>query len=1143
MPDIGLTSFNTGEVSPQIDARSDVEKYAAGCRVLQNMLPLIYGGVVRRPGTEYIATAKNSPQGIRLVSFIYSATIAYMCEFGDQYIRFFYDGAPVYEEDGETEYEVSSPYLLAHLPALQYHQIGDTMWIVHPNYAPRKLIRTSVEGAVTEFSLDTITYEKGPFLTRNDIANDDDVTMTCSVTEEAATGTLTSSAAIFDNDHVGALWALIHTNKDTGISEKISGNTSGADTLEVKGTFQFTTGGTWNATVTLDRSEDDGDTWDVWRTWYGTNDLNISFTDVEEMDNILYRYTVSDYVAGTVKCHLTVNTSTTTGIVRITGITSSTVATIVVVAEVESTDATKRWAEGAWSVHNSYPTAITFFEDRIVYGGTVEQPQTVWFSAVDDYEDFAEGVNDADSFGVTMAMTNDIRWLASLEDIAVGTSGDEWKIASNKLEQPITPTNFTIERQTTHGGAEIQPITVNMSTLFVDYVGRKVREYTYVADRQKYLAPDLTALAEHITEGGIVAIALQRNPDNIIWSVRSDGLLLSLTYERDQNVVAWARHPMGDSAIEETEYTWTTDIPTTNYSQIVVGHGAVGCMLLDQNYQQIVQRKNPPYTLTYHVHQSVDGTFYSGSGPDGDDDVLPVKLDSNFVVVDGWPVSTTGWATGAANFVASVRPSHDGLYVYSVHSWSSGVTVYTKLLASTGLRIWRVNVSNVLSYDIGILGSGNIIVGSYYTDGLGARYPAILSGEDGSIVASYYDGTTDNLTAGGHYRICVVEAIDKWFTCGVRVSGIIAHGIAQAYGLGGTSAFARLWDFDPVSGVTHAVARGVVYKDGYVYVVGDREVYGGGYANVWKLNANTGVCSASADVGSSISLQDILLLGNGTIVLVALTGTDRWFEIDDDLNVTRVIEADVLPVANWQIWRAEAVPEAVLYPGITTTTTVTSYAEGEVLSVAVIPGDDEDEVWLAVLRTLNGESVRTIERMASRTFDTQDDCFFVDCALTYDGEATTSLSGLSHLEGETVAILGDGAAFASQVVSDGAVTLDSEVTKAVVGLPYQYILKPMRVDLGSGGPTSKGSKRKIAEIVVSFMDTLDAQYGASLDELLDINWRTTEVLGSPPELYTGDKRVVFDGGFNEEDPIYISGDGPLPCTVRAIVARIDPTGR
>jgi len=167
---------------------------------------LVYGPVERRPGTEYIASAKSATTAARLVGFIYSADIAYMVEFGEYYARFYYDGEPLLDGTGAV-LEIVTPYAAADLPALQTRQLGDVMWIVHPDYAPRKLSRTTA----TTFTLAEIDYHNGPFLTRNDLNGATGVTMTSSVTAKDAVGTLTASAAFFQAGHVGSLFMLVQT--------------------------------------------------------------------------------------------------------------------------------------------------------------------------------------------------------------------------------------------------------------------------------------------------------------------------------------------------------------------------------------------------------------------------------------------------------------------------------------------------------------------------------------------------------------------------------------------------------------------------------------------------------------------------------------------------------------------------------------------------------------------------------------------------------------------------------------------------------------------------------------------------------------------------------------------------------------------
>jgi len=176
--------------------------------------------------------------------------------------------------------------------------------------------------------------------------------------------------------------------------------------------------------------------------------------------------------------------------------------------------------------------------------------QRVWFSYVDDYENFEEGVNDADSFSLAIPTTNTIVWVKSLKDIVVGTSGGEWSVSSNEIGTPLTPNNWSVDEQSNYGSKNIQAIKINESIFFVDFVGRKIREMTYSDSDRKYVAPDLTSLAEHITMGGITSMAYQKNPDSILWVTLDDGSLIAMVYDREQDVVAWSEQPVGGTSVE-----------------------------------------------------------------------------------------------------------------------------------------------------------------------------------------------------------------------------------------------------------------------------------------------------------------------------------------------------------------------------------------------------------------------------------------------------------------------------------------------------------------------------------------------------------------------------------------------------------------
>lgn len=182
-------------------------------------------------------------------------------------------------------------------------------------------------------------------------------------------------------------------------------------------------------------------------------------------------------------------------------------------------------------------------------GATDPSTLTIWPSATGDYDKFAEGTKDADSFQTDIPSTNDIRWIDSQEALLIGTAGDEWKLASNKLDTPLSPTNHGAKRQSGHGSAYMQAINVNEVILFSDFVGRKIREMSFDSTKDKYICPDMTALSEHVTAGKVKWMAYQRNPDSILWVGLETGDVRGFVYDREQNVTAWFKVLLGGDAV------------------------------------------------------------------------------------------------------------------------------------------------------------------------------------------------------------------------------------------------------------------------------------------------------------------------------------------------------------------------------------------------------------------------------------------------------------------------------------------------------------------------------------------------------------------------------------------------------------------
>ena len=237
----------------------------------------------------------------------------------------------------------------------------------------------------------------------------------------------------------------------------------------------------------------------------------------------------------------------------ITARTNTTVVTITITTAIANSNANADWSLGSFSTTTGFPSCVSFFEQRLVFAASINNPQTVYFSKSGDYENMDANIggtvadDDAIIYTIASNQVNAIRFLTSARTLIIGTAGGEFVVSGGGDNNAVTPTNIMIKKQSNHGAANVDAISVGNATLFLQRAKRKIRELAYNFDVDGYIAPDLTILAEHITEGNVVEMAYQEEPLAIIWCVRGDGQLIALTYQREQEVVAWHRHIIGGS--------------------------------------------------------------------------------------------------------------------------------------------------------------------------------------------------------------------------------------------------------------------------------------------------------------------------------------------------------------------------------------------------------------------------------------------------------------------------------------------------------------------------------------------------------------------------------------------------------------------
>ena len=435
---VAFTNFTAGELSPRLDGRTDFNKYFNGSRNLENMVVHPHGAASRRPGSYFIHEVKTSSAKTRLIPFEFSTTQTYIMEFGDQYIRFFKDNGIITESD------------------------------------------KTISGAT-----------------------------------QANPGVITATSHGYSNgDHV-IITSVVGMTELNGKTFKVANKTTNTfEIQDVDGNNVNTTGYTAYGSAGVANK-----IYEIASPYVTADIPTIKFAQSADTMYLVHpSYAIR-------KLTRSGHTNWTLSTPSLTGSPSPVLNTTT----------------------NKYPSSVTFFEQRLVFAGSNDNPQTIWFSKGGALENFTTGSNDTDAMVYTIASNkvNAIRYMSAQRSLIVGTVGGEFVVSASGTTQPITPTNVQIQKQSSYGSANIDAVQIENVTMFVQRAKRKIRELTYNLNIDQYQATDMTLLAEHITEGGIVEMAYQQEPDSILWVVRDDGTLLGFTYARSENVIGWHRHILG----------------------------------------------------------------------------------------------------------------------------------------------------------------------------------------------------------------------------------------------------------------------------------------------------------------------------------------------------------------------------------------------------------------------------------------------------------------------------------------------------------------------------------------------------------------------------------------------------------------------
>lgn len=202
-----------------------------------------------------------------------------------------------------------------------------------------------------------------------------------------------------------------------------------------------------------------------------------------------------------------------------------------------------------------WPGFVAYYEQRIVYVSNYGRPQTCWFSKSADLNNFGVSSpiaeDDALTFTLNSGIQNKVTWVVPSTRLLIGTLGDEWTLGGAG-GNPLSYNSVRAVKQTNKGSEHIKPLIINSSTLFVERLGRVVNRFVYDYNTDSYRTQDLSILAPHFTENfPIINWTYQQHPNSIVWSMRSDGLLLGLTFSQEHKIFAWHGHPMVNGLVKD----------------------------------------------------------------------------------------------------------------------------------------------------------------------------------------------------------------------------------------------------------------------------------------------------------------------------------------------------------------------------------------------------------------------------------------------------------------------------------------------------------------------------------------------------------------------------------------------------------------
>jgi len=513
-------SFSGGELAPSLHARVDLAKYATGLKTCRNFVVQAHGGVANRPGTKFIAETKNSAKTTRLIPFEFNTTQTYVLELGHLTMRIIKDGGlislaanpPAYA--GSRSYDITETdstdvnYPFVRHSNVNYILVSGTGLNVTPG--SNAAIWHALTGLVIEIPT---VYTDAQLKDVN----------------------FTQSADIM---------TLVHPSHPVQELKRYSHYAW--DLVPVS----FGTAMTAPANVAVTRQEYDSDKTETTYSYVVTSvktetgDESVASSAASVANNNLSNTVTNTITWNAVTGADSYNVYKSRGgiygfVGRATGLTFKDDN-----IESDSNDS-PAIARTLFNTAGEYPATVNYYQQRLVFGQTTNDPQKIYMSQTGNYHNFniSEPLRDSDAvtFTIAASQVNEVRHLVPLSDLIILTSGGEWLMTSQ--DGVVSPSSVQVKPQGYRGSAIAPPIVIGNTIIHLQSKGGIIRDLAFALESDSYTGNDLTVLSNHLFAGKTVKEwAYAQAPHSIVWVVLSDGTLAALTYLREHEVWGWSRH-------------------------------------------------------------------------------------------------------------------------------------------------------------------------------------------------------------------------------------------------------------------------------------------------------------------------------------------------------------------------------------------------------------------------------------------------------------------------------------------------------------------------------------------------------------------------------------------------------------------------